>query len=354
MNKKDIEKMVNVIPESLKNITGYIKDNFENNTQELLSNSTGTVGILIKFFAQDKIDSYFNKITKNKLKNFGTDIYLKASLLQVGKSLETVKDDIVINEVDSKSISSLLLDTLEINDNLFTENNLLTIFTPQYHPVVVYVRESIAKILNKLNVQNSSIKKILKNFNQGIESSIIETFGDKDYEKHKIEINDYLLEKNESRLLWDMFHLNKIGFKEDEVLNYEQTFVEWKSVSKFLDKETIDILLENHKDIESNLVLAEKLIQEYFDDYSTNSLANILFLIADFGKGKSVFLKQYASKLAKEYIETKSGYFPIYFNLRNFHSYSSEGELGVINDFLLQDYQIKINDEYFKNKKYIF
>lgn len=354
MNKKMIDKMVNILPESLKNFTGYVKDNFENNAQDTLSNSTGTIGILIKLFAQDKIDSYFNKITKSKLKNFGIDIYLKASLLQIGKSLETVKDDIVINEVDSKSINSLLMDTLEINENLFTEDNLLTIFTPQYHPVVVYVRESIIKILNKLNVQNNNIRKILKNFNEGIELSIIETFGDKDYEKHKIEINDYLLEKNESRLLWDMFHLNKIGFKEDEVLNYEQTFVEWKSVSKFLDKETIDISLENHKDIESNLVLAEKLIQEYFDDYSTNSLANILFLIADFGKGKSVFLKQYASKLAKEYIETKSGYFPIYFNLRNFHSYSSEGELGVINDFLLQEYQIKINDEYFKNKKYIF
>lgn len=353
MNKKMIEKMVNVLPESLKNFTGYIKDNFENNAQDTLSNSTGTIGILIKLFAQDKIDNYFNKISKNKLKDFGTDIYLKASLLQIGKSLETFKDDIVINEVDSKSISSLLFDTLEINDNLFTENNLLTIFTPQYHPVVVYVRESIVKILNKLNVQNSSIKKILKNFNEGIESSISETFGDKDYEKHKIEINDYLLEKNESHLLWEMYHLNKIGFKEDEILNYEQTFVEWKSVSKFLDKE-IDISLENHENIEDNLVPAEKLIQEYFDDYSTNSLSNILFLIADFGKGKSVFLKQYASKLAKEYIDTKSGYFPIYFNLRNFHNYSSEGELGVINDFLLQDYQIKINDEYFKNKKYIF
>ena len=71
-------------------------------------------------------------------------------------------------------------------------------------------------------------------------------------EKHKIEINDYLLEKMNPRLLWDMFHLNKIGFKEDEVLNYEQAFVEWKlNVSKFLDKETIDILLENHKDIET-------------------------------------------------------------------------------------------------------
>ncbi|WP_151947054.1 pentapeptide repeat-containing protein [Aliarcobacter butzleri] len=361
MNKKSIEKMVNIVPDSLKNVLGFIKVNFDENAQDTLSNSTGTIGILIKLFAQDKIDSYFNKITKNKLKNFGTDIYLKASLLQIGKSLETVKDDIVINEVDSKSINSLLMDTLEINNNLFTENNLLTIFTPQYHPIVVYVRESIVKILNKLNVQNNNIRKILRNFNEGIELSIIETFGDKDYEKHKKEINDYLLKKNESSLLWDMFHLNKIGFKEDEVLNYEQTFVEWKSVSKFLDKEIDisfknyeDILFENHENVEDNLVPAEELINEYFDNNSTNTLANILFLIADFGKGKSVFLKQYASKLAKEYIDTKDGYFPIYFNLRNFHNYSSEGELGVINDFLLQEYQIKINDEYFKNKKYIF
>ena len=100
--------MVNVIPGIIKNITGYIKDNFENNTKIIIK-FYWTSWYLIKFFAQDKIDSYFNKITKKIIKNFGTDIYLNFFYkLEISRKK---KDDIVINEVDSKSINSLLLDT---------------------------------------------------------------------------------------------------------------------------------------------------------------------------------------------------------------------------------------------------
>ncbi|KAA6335874.1 hypothetical protein EZS27_015939 [termite gut metagenome] len=50
----------------------------------------------------------------------------------------------------------------------------------------------------------------------------------------------------------------------------------------------------------------------------------------------------------------KEGYFPVYFNLRNFKRYSKDSRLGVISDFLLSDYGIGIENECFKNKKYIF
>ena len=57
-------------------------------------------------------------------------------------------------------------------------------------------------------------------------------------------------------------------------------------------------------------------------------------MLADFGKGKSVFLRHYAAKLAKDYLETHNGLFPVYFNLRDFKNYSSESKLGVIADYL--------------------
>ena len=78
----------------------------------------------------------------------------------------------------------------------------------------------------------------------------------------------------------------------------------------------------------------------------------ILFAVADFGKGKSVFLKQLASKLAKKFVNEGEGYFPVYFNLRNFANYRSDTDLGVIDDFLQTEYGINIREELYKKKKY--
>jgi hypothetical protein len=105
---------------------------------------------------------------------------------------------------------------------------------------------------------------------------------------------------------------------------------------------------------EALLEPAERLIEDYFNYQPNNNINKILFILGDFGKGKSVFLKQYASKLAKEYLETGEGRFPVYFNLRNFKNYSSDYELGVVADYLLTEYGIRINDDHFVNKNYVF
>ncbi len=353
MKKKIIEKIVSTLPDSLKNMVGYLKDNFDESGQEILENANGTIGVVVKIFAQDKIDQYFDKLTKNKLENFGAIIYLKASFIQVGKSLETLAEDEKLNN-DVVSIIALLEEALNINETLFTKDNVLTIFTPQYHPIVVEVKNRLKIILSLLNFDDITIKKFTKDFNEHIAETIISTFGSDDYEKHKKEINSFLLNENESRLLWDMYQLRKIGFKDEESLEYAETYATWKPVSSFADKEREGVADNEHQEIEKMLIPAESLINHYFFSQEKDCLGNILFLIADFGKGKSVFLKQYASKLAKEYIETSDGLFPIYFNLRNFSTYSSQGELGVLSDYLLEEYQIKINDEYFKQKRYIF
>ncbi len=358
MAKKSIENIVKVLPQTLKVMTGYIKGNFDKAGEDALSGASGTAGIIIKLFGQDMIDNYFGKLTEEKLKDFGSNTYLKAALIQAGKSL-----DITSLPNESESLEALLIDTLQVDENTFTKDNILTIFTPQYHPIVVFIKEKMQKILYDLNVESATIKIFIRDFNENIESTMVDTFGNADYEKHKEQIKDFLFEEKESKLLWDMYQLNQIGFKESESLKYEETFASWKPVSSVLDKEeNIEQKYlysdrdKKHKEIEKKLKSIEVIIEEYFLDCTAQEscLKNILFTIADFGKGKSVFLKQYASKLAKEYTETKEGYFPIYFNLRNFANYSSEGTLGVLSSYLLDEYGIKIDDEEFQKKKYIF
>jgi len=357
MSKKTIEKIIKILPETLKNINGYMKDNFDKSGQEALSNVTGTVGILVKLFAQDKLDNYFENISKDKLKDFASNIYLKASLIQVNKSLDYINEENDLNN-DPKSIVALLSEILTIQNNQFNKDDILTIFTPKYHPIIVFTKDKFTSVLNELNISNSIIKKFIANFNENIEITVKECFGDEDYTKHQEEIKDFILKDNETNLLWDTYQLQKIGFKEDENLEYEETYARWKpisNISNLSDGEERD----NYDDFikkEDDLVLAETLVDDYFNTTckKSNCLNNILFAVADFGKGKTIFLQQYAVKLAKEYLETKEGYFPIYFNLRDYGSYSNDGTLGILGDYLLNKYSIRIDDEHFKTKKYLF
>ena len=354
MKKKTVENIAKTLPFALKNVTGYFKDNFDKSGQELLGNATGTVGIFVRLFAQDTIDAYFANLTKEKLENYGSNIYLQASLLQVGKSMESLNDE-AIQVPEGASLVSHLIDILELDHVTFDPDEVLTIFTPQYHPIVLFVKEQMVKLLQLFKVHPQTIDAFRRNFNDNIEKTIVESFGEEDYEKHKKEIETFMFKEKESKLLYDMYELRKIGFKEGEELRYEETYASWRAVSKVLEKEkNSDLDDEAHKEDEDKQQPIEELIKEYFNACNTNCLQNILFAIADFGKGKSVFLKQYASRLAKEYSQTKEGYFPIYFNLRNFSKYSSEGSLGVLDSFLLDEYGIRINDEEFSKRKYIF
>jgi len=358
MKKKTVEKIAKSLPKTLKNTTSYFKENFDKSGQALLGNTTGTVGILIEFFAQDKIDAYFKKITEKKLENFASNVYLQASLIQVGKSIESLNNEAIQIE-DSSFLLELFIDML--GETSFNPNDILTIFTPQYHPIVLFVKEQMEKMLDVLELHPQVIQSFTRDFNKNIEATLKETFGDEDYARHIEEIKEFVLEESESKLLHDMYELRKIGFKDGESLRYEEAYASWKPVSDVLGKEeTKKITKQNkeeeqkeHQELEANLRPTQELIEEYFETYK-ESVQNILFVIADFGKGKTVFLKQYASRLAKEYAQTKEGYFPIYFNLRNFSNYSSDGTLGVLGHFLLDEYGIRIDDEEFKKKKYLF
>lgn len=356
MRKDVAKKIVDVLPDSLKNIASYLKNNFDKSGQDTLDNATGTVGILIKLFAQSYVDKYFEERKKDKLANYGSDMYLKASFCQIQKSLQSVQQ--TPEFLDSTSIFALFEDTFIQSKTSFQTKDILTIFTPQYHPIVKIVKEKFISLLKKFNMSDNAIKAFQRHFNENISATLKETFGSDDYEKHLKEIESFVLNENEAKLLHDMYELHHIGFKDDEELCYEKTFAEWKPITKlhssddsFVDKTKYDELVNK----ETQLTSAEELVESYFQNIDDkDALSSILFAIADFGKGKTIFLRQYASKLAKTYSETKDGYFPIYFNLRDYSTYKSSKTLGVIDEYLAIKYGINIKDDYFKNKKYIF
>ena len=221
MKKKTIEKITNNLPTIIKNVTSYLKDNFDKSAQDTLSNATGTLGILIKFFAQEKIDAYFKGLSREKLKDYGSNIYLKASLLQVGKSIESLNDEAI--QVDNaKSVVVLLIDSLD--EATFNPDDILTIFTPQYHPIVLFVKEQMEGLLGFLGLHPHVVKGFIRDFNQNIEATLKESFGDEDYGNHLEEIREFMLNESESKLLYDMYELRKIGFKDGESLRYEEAY----------------------------------------------------------------------------------------------------------------------------------
>lgn len=356
MRKDVAKKIVDVLPDSLKNIASYLKNNFDKSGQDTLDNATGTIDILIKLFAQSCVDKYFENMTKNKLANYGSDMYLKASFCQIQKSLQTLQQ--TPESLDATSIFALFEDTFIQSMTSFKTKDILTIFTPQYHPIVKIVKERFILLLKQLHISDNAIKAFQRHFNENISATLKETFGSDDYEKHLKEIESFILNENEAKLLHDMYELHHIGFKDDEELCYETTFAEWKPIAKLhssddslIDKTKYDELVKK----ETLLTSAEELVESYFQSIDDkDALSSILFAIADFGKGKTIFLRQYASKLAKTYSETKDGYFPIYFNLRDYSTYKSSKTLGVIDEYLAIKYGIDIKDDYFRNKRYMF
>ena len=354
---KKAEKIIDVLPDIVKNIGQYAKELTKEltiNGKEYIDSATGTTAIIIKLLGKPLLDSYFKKIEKNKLDNLGFNSYLLGAFNQAVKSLEVIQDELDKNELSHPALFAILQKTIIEETAKFNNDLYLPVLNPQYHSSVLFVKNNYLRVLEEIGVQKIIIDKFIKNFNEDIESSIKTVFGNA-YDKHLEEIKGKRLGDAELKLLYHQKNNAKIGFKESENLKYEQAYGSWIALGQFLKS-------DNHNDdYESNISKQEKnlkpintLIEDYFNNTKVQTIKKILFIVSDFGKGKSVFLKQYASELASEYINNQDGYFPIYFNLRNFNRYNSENKLGVISNFLENDFGIKIDNDYFKKKKYIF
>ena len=219
--------------------------------------------------------------------------------------------------------------------------------------MIVFIKTNYINVLRELKVKTSTINSFLKDFNTNIASQVESAFAD-DYEEHLKQITDFKLEENETKLLWDTIEQGRIGFDSKENLKYEDTFTEWRDLNALNSIQESEQILEDEDEDEgeheAKLHVITDLIDQYFDNGSTH-LDKILFVVADFGKGKSVFFKHYAARLAKEYLSSKEGEFPVYFNLRNFNDFEHNTTLGVIEDYLLSSYAIDIKKPYFQKKK---
>ncbi len=352
MQRDIIRKTTRVLPDAIKEVSKFIKTNFHSSGHKALLNAGGTVGLLIHLFGHSIIESYFKRITRKKLDDYGTRTYLTAAFEQAEKSLNQIKDKIDNEDSIEDSIEAL---EVALNKEIldYDESEILIVFQPKYHPAVLYVKDRISKILIELNVSQNIVDEFIKHYNSNIGMQVKRCFGE-DWEEHLEDISEMRFNELEADFLWDMKSLDKIGFSANEKLKYETTYAKWKPISEYQEIDEID-LGQSHADAEEALLEpVEKLMEDYFSHKPNDNINKILFILGDFGKGKSIFLKQYASKLAKEYLETGEGHFPVYFNLRQFHNYSSEYHLGVLSDFLLTDYGIRIDDPHFINKNYVF
>jgi hypothetical protein len=341
------KRISEILPDVVKNSVEWIKLNFDETGKTLLDSASGTTGILLKFFAQPAIDKYFEHVSKNKLADFGTNTYFKAAYNQSNKSITMIESQLQVKISYEEVIDAYVALSSKNQEVVLTDT--LVIFNPIYHPAVQFVKNNQIELFKKLGLENSLIDAYISDYNSDITKQVSEEFGD-DYSKHLKEVDGFIISTNEAKLLTDIISADRIGFLESENLNYEQTFAQWKELS--LLNRNDESKKEDKKNIEKEQKPIETLIEEYFG--SGECIKKLLYVVADFGKGKTVFMKHYAALKAKEYIRNNEGYFPICFNLRNYSSYKTSDKLGVINNYLKIEYGFDIESEALRNRKYLF
>ncbi|WP_158827677.1 pentapeptide repeat-containing protein [Mucilaginibacter lacusdianchii] len=356
LKKSSLETYQSSFPDIIKQVGDYLKLIVSKDSLDTLTTSTGTFATLIKVFSKPIIDTVFKQIESKQLEDYGLNIYIESSIELANECLTKILEDEEVQFIEGI--------TEDLNKDVITESirrqidihsvNTVLIFQPRFHPIVVLIKNIYSDILKRQIVNDEINNKFLKMFNTNISEKIKANFGG-NYYKHLEEVKASHLSEKEAEILHEAIQNARIGFDENESLNYVESFAQWEEVSK-IDISINRILLDKEElsKTESSLIEAKELIRTYFESDSEATIEKILFLIADFGKGKSVFLKNYASQLAKEYLLNSEGYIPIYFNLRDFSRYHSDSRNGVIYDFIETKYGVKLDDQYFKSKRYIF
>jgi hypothetical protein len=335
-----------------------IKDKVSDDVKDLIF-------LLLKKYNKDFSINY-DQNEQDKFINLAFNTYLKAGFGQALSSYNRIKDSIEskINIESFKTTISQKFNKLTDID----ESDFPLVNQPINHPAIKFIKETVQQLFTTCDISAATQAEFIKDFNQNIQNCIVNTFGSDDYSKHIEQTKDKWIRENELELLREMKNLSKLGFSQDEDLQYQETFGTWKDIRKYGTFDE-DESTQHHKNLsnsylekilnetEDNLKKVESLIDEYFLAYRENKagyLHNILFLLADFGKGKTSFLKYFASKLAKEYLQSHEGPIPVYLNLNEYDKYSNSPSLGAISFYLESEFRIDIKDEYFKKKDYFF
>ncbi|PGH78778.1 hypothetical protein CN899_27510 [Bacillus thuringiensis] len=357
-DKKMLESFKDTIPFISKLTVDNLKDYVEKNAVKALENTNGLVGITVKLFGQQLIDKYFERQSEKKLENFGLGTYFLSACIQAERSLKKMEDFSIDSHMQNHIIDLFETSIKNKQENICNSNIILH-YTPLKHPAVHFIRESCEHLLDQIILEEQCEKQriincFVKDFNENIANEVEKQFGE-DYPRHFEEIQDALLKNSELRLLNDTLNLEKIGYVQSEEFTYQTTYASWKKVSQYRDESSkySDGNITDIEEEEKKLEPIENLIKQYFSETEDN-IEKVLFVIADFGKGKSTFMKYYASQLAKKYQQRGEGLFPVYFNLREFDTYNQDSVYGVISDYLGKRYGIDLAEDSFKSKEYCF
>ncbi len=333
------------MPELLKMAAKQAKELFDKHGEDAFEDVASLSGLIIKIFGKLWVDKYFEKQTEKKLEDFGHQVYVKAGFAQAEESLGKIKRRLP-RKYQIKDIISLIEESFKDSANDFNVNDLVLVFKPKEHPAIKFVRENYSTLLRRINVREDVINEFLKNYNDNIEATIKGEFGE-DLDDHLKDVAENWLDAKEEDFLIEMKRLGRIGMTENEDLTYETTYAKWERVENFRRS--------REEEDEEGLSEITELIDEYFKE-GEEYIQKVLFIVTDFGKGKSVFLKHYAADLATKYLQTGDGLFPVYFNLREFgnQEYSRESKLGVVSNYLAFKHGIKIEDDSYKKKNFVF
>ncbi|MDB5267639.1 MAG: hypothetical protein JWP58_679, partial [Hymenobacter sp.] len=291
MKKTLAQKSLELLPDFFANIKDWSKEYFDKHAQDLLDNSSGTVGLVIKTVGKSFIDNYFESISKQKLENYGLSTYVKAAYNQAISSVSTIESSLE-SKATIQEVSNSLEEVMAGQLSRFDINDTFLVFQPKYHPGVIYVKLNFINLLNNLKIEQLSVVNFIKDFNENIETQVKKEFGD-DYEAHIAETVSSFTHKHESDFLLHMISMGKIGFGEGENLKYETTYGKWKDVHKLHKDEKNQLFHTNTPDREAKEYQAKEaelrpvtdLIDDYFNESSCEHIEKILFIVADFGKG---------------------------------------------------------------------
>jgi len=356
LKKSTLDNYQSSFPDIIKLVGDYLKAIVSKDSLDTLSTSTGTIATLVKVFSKPLVDKVFNEISNQRLKDFGLEIYLKTSLNYANDCLNAFEDDStkrLTEDFKNDLLRNTLPDVIKNQIDIVKVNPVL-IFQPKFHPVVILIKNIFVDLLGKANIDEESINKFLKNFNNGIVEKIILAFGD-DYEKHILEVKSATLNEKEAKILTEIVKEARIGFDDQELISYVESYGQWLEV-QLIDHPNFESSGNEQSSSkgEADLQEVKTLVNQYFTDEPDKTIEKILFIIADFGKGKSVFLKNFAAELAKQYLLNSEGYFPVYFNLRDYSRFQTDSKNGVIYDYLETIFGVKLDDPYFKSKRYFF
>jgi hypothetical protein len=348
--KKKINSILETIPLLSKLVVDNLIKNFDKNGHSLLNNLNGVIGITVKLFGQQLLDRYFDSRSEKKLDNYGLQVYLLGACEQVEESLKYI-DDVELDLSSRTHVVQTFEEILKEKQSSIEKLELSLYFIPQKHPAIVLVRNVCEEVLGTFltsSNKGSTLDSFVKHFNSNIEKKVKVQFGD-EYEKHLKEVEEVWTKTNLGQLLTDMKELEKIGFLEEESIKYQETFAFWNEVENYREFDVDNKYIEN----EDELFPIEELINVYFGNNNDN-IDKLLFVVADFGKGKSVMLKQLASKHAKRFEQRGDCAIPLYFNLRDFDSYNLGSTYGVISDYLSKKYGIDVEEDDFQQREYLF